>query len=112
MGDFHPEAHVNGFLGFNFIAFICKSNSAVFLAVSALKIILQMYKVFVNDKPLFLTNEIIKETDFKFFLLESVDIKKVIVKLYQDRIAKAYLYHPNEKEIMKQLRAMLRVQID
>ena len=24
-----------------------------------------MYKVFVNDKPLFLTNEIAKETDFQ-----------------------------------------------
>ena len=78
--------------------------------MSALKIILQMYKVFVNDKPLFLTNEIVKETDFKFFLLESVDLKKVIVKLYQNKISKACLYHPNEKEIMKKLRAMLPVQ--
>jgi hypothetical protein len=30
MGDFHPDANEKGLLGFNLIAFICKSNSAVF----------------------------------------------------------------------------------
>jgi hypothetical protein len=42
-----------------------------------------MYKVFVNDKPLFLTNEVQKETDFKLFLLESLDIKNLIIKIFQ-----------------------------
>ena len=69
-----------------------------------------MYKVFVNDKPLFLTNEIIKETDFKFFLLESVDIKKLIIKIFQDKIQKAYLYHPDEKTILKTLKSRMPVQ--
>jgi len=63
-----------------------------------------MYKVFVNDKPLFLTNEIVKETDFQLFLLESVDIHQLIVKMFQNKIQKAYLYHPDEKEIMKMLK--------
>ena len=49
-----------------------------------------MYKVFVNDKPLFLTNEVQKETDFKLFLLESVDIKKLIVKIFQHKIQPLY----------------------
>ncbi len=57
-----------------------------------------MYKVFVNDKPLFLTNEISKETNFQLFLLESVDIEQLIVKIFQNKIQKAYLYHPDEKE--------------
>jgi len=65
--------------------------------VSLLKIILQMYKVFVNDKPLFLTNQIVKETDFKFFLLESIDIEQLIVNYFQNKIQKAYLYHPTKK---------------
>ena len=47
-----------------------------------------MYKVFVNDKPLFLTNEIVKETDFQLFLLESIDIKKIIVKMFNNKIKK------------------------
>lgn len=68
-----------------------------------------MYKVFVNDKPLFLTNEIVKETDFQLFLLESVDIHQLIVKMFQNKIQKAYLYHPDEKEIMKMLKEKIPV---
>jgi 8-oxo-dGTP pyrophosphatase MutT (NUDIX family) len=68
-----------------------------------------MYKVFVNDKPLFLTNEIKKETDFKFFLLESADINQIIVNFFQNKLQQAYLYHPDEKEIMKTLKAKIPV---
>ena len=68
-----------------------------------------MYKVFVNDKPLFLTNQISKETDFQIFLLESIGIKQVIVKIFQNKIQKACLYHPDEKEIMKTLKAKIPV---
>jgi 8-oxo-dGTP pyrophosphatase MutT (NUDIX family) len=69
-----------------------------------------MYKVFVNDKPLFLTNEISKEIDFQLFLLESVDIEQLIIKIFQNKIQKAYLYHPDEKEIMKTLKSKIPVQ--
>ncbi len=68
-----------------------------------------MYKVFVNDKALFLTNEVQKETNFQIFLLESIDIKKLIVKLFQNKIHNAFLYHPDEKLIMKTLKAKLPV---
>ena len=68
-----------------------------------------MYKVFVNDKPLFLTNKISKETDFQLFLLESIDIEQLIIKIFQNKIQKAYLYHPDEKEIMKTLKAKIPV---
>lgn len=68
-----------------------------------------MYKVFVNDKPLFLTNEISKETDFQLFLLESIDIEQLIIKIFQNKIQKAYLYHPDEKEIMKTLKSKIPV---
>jgi 8-oxo-dGTP pyrophosphatase MutT (NUDIX family) len=68
-----------------------------------------MYKVFVNDKPLFLTNEIFKETDFQLFLLESIDFKQLIVKMFQNKIQKAYLYYPDEKEIMKVLKTKIPV---
>jgi len=36
IGDFHPEAHVKGFDGCNFIALICKRNSAIFCALSVM----------------------------------------------------------------------------
>ena len=66
-----------------------------------------MYKVFVNDKPLFLTNQIKKETDFKFFLLESADINQIVLHFFQNKLQKAYLYHPDEKEIIKTLKAKI-----
>ena len=68
-----------------------------------------MYKVFVNDKPLFLTNHISKETDFQLFLLESIDIEQLIVKIFQNKINKAYLYHPDERLIMKTLKTKITV---
>ncbi|MBC7493581.1 MAG: NUDIX domain-containing protein [Flavobacterium sp.] len=68
-----------------------------------------MYKVFVNDKPLFLTNQIVKETDFQLFLLESIDIEQLIMKLYNNKIQKAYLYYPDEKEIMTKLKEKIPV---
>ena len=68
-----------------------------------------MYKVFVNDKPLFLTNQISKETDFELFLLDSIDVERIIVKIFQNKIQKAYLYHPDEREIMKTLKAKIPV---
>ncbi|HRZ31742.1 MAG TPA: NUDIX domain-containing protein [Flavobacterium sp.] len=69
-----------------------------------------MYKVFVNDKPLFLTNEIQKETDFQLFLLESVDIKELIIKIFKNKVDKAFLYHPDEKEMMKKLKSKIPVE--
>ena len=69
-----------------------------------------MYKVFVNDKPLFLTNQLVKETDFQLFLLDSIDIEKLIIKLFTNKIAKCYLYHPNEKTILKKLKEKIPVQ--
>jgi len=69
-----------------------------------------MYKVFVNDKPLFLTNEILKETDFQMFLLESIDIEQLIIKMFQNKILKAYLYYPDEKEMLKKLKEKIPVQ--
>ena len=68
-----------------------------------------MYKVFVNDKPLFLTNEILKETDFQMFLLESIDIEQLIIKMFQNKITKAYLYYPDEKEMLKKLKEKIPV---
>ncbi|MCO6148757.1 NUDIX hydrolase [Flavobacterium sp. NRK1] len=68
-----------------------------------------MYKVFVNDKPLFLTNTVEKETDFRMFLLESVDIEQLIVNMFNNKIQKAFLYHPDEKETLKKLKEKIPV---
>ncbi|GGD34917.1 NUDIX hydrolase [Flavobacterium orientale] len=69
-----------------------------------------MYKVFVNDKPLFLTNQIQKETDFQLFLLESIDIKELIIKIFKNKVDKAFLYHPDEKEMLKKLKTKIPIE--
>jgi ADP-ribose pyrophosphatase YjhB (NUDIX family) len=70
----------------------------------------QMYKIFVNNKPLFLTNIIKKETDFRIFLLESVDIKKLISDIYNDKIQKAYLYDQDLELIINKLKSKLPIE--
>jgi hypothetical protein len=57
-----------------------------------------MYKVFVNDKPLFLTNKISKETDFQLFLLESIDIEQLIIKIFQNKIQKPISIIPMKRK--------------
>lgn len=69
-----------------------------------------MYKVFVNNRPLFLTNQIEKETDFQLFLLNSVDIEQLVTKIFKDKIHKAFLYHPDEKEILTTLKSKIPVE--
>lgn len=69
-----------------------------------------MYKVFVNNKPLFLTNVVEHETDFQLFLLESVDIKDIIVKLYTNKIQKCYLYHQDEKMMIDVLKSKIPIE--
>ncbi len=59
-----------------------------------------MYKIFVNDRPIILTNKVLKETGFKMFLLKSVDIEYVIRKLQRKNLKEAYLYHPDADKLL------------
>ena len=59
-----------------------------------------MYKVFINDKPIILTDQIIKEDGFKFFLLKTVDLDFVVTKLVKTDLDCAYLYHPNKDKLL------------
>jgi 8-oxo-dGTP pyrophosphatase MutT (NUDIX family) len=68
-----------------------------------------MYKVFVNDKPLFLTSTVEKETDFQTFLLDSIDIEQLVAKMFSNKIEKAHLYHPDEKAALKVLKEKIPV---
>ena len=44
-----------------------------------------MYKIFVGNKPIILTTKVETETNFKNFLIDSVDINKVLSKLKKDK---------------------------
>lgn len=60
-----------------------------------------MYKVFINDKPLFLTSTLEKERNFKYFLLDTVDLQKLIAQYFADQHTNAYLYHADEELLLK-----------
>ena len=60
-----------------------------------------MYKVFVNDKPIILTTEVSKETDFKNYLLKTVKIAKVIRELNKSSIKEVRLIGKKEEKLLK-----------
>ncbi|OEJ99072.1 NUDIX hydrolase [Flavivirga aquatica] len=61
-----------------------------------------MYKVFVGDKPIILTTVVEKESNFKNYLLKTVNIKKVIRKLNtKTSLAEVRLIHKKEEKLIK-----------
>jgi ADP-ribose pyrophosphatase YjhB (NUDIX family) len=59
-----------------------------------------MYKIFVNNKPLILTNLVNKEEGFKYFLLNTVNLDLVIRKLSNNNLSEVYLYHPDSSKLL------------
>ncbi len=68
-----------------------------------------MYEVFINEHCIFLTNKIVKETNFKQFLLINFSIEEVIAQLSNGDIASAHLYHPSRDELLVILKKTLPV---
>jgi ADP-ribose pyrophosphatase YjhB (NUDIX family) len=60
-----------------------------------------MYTIFVGDKPIYLTTKVDKETDFKVYLLKSVDLAKVIRTLNRTDLKAVYLVGKKEEKLLK-----------
>ena len=60
-----------------------------------------MYKVFVGDKPIILTTKVEKETNFKNYLLDTVNIRKVIRELATTSLSEVRLIYKNEEKLLK-----------
>ncbi len=60
-----------------------------------------MYKVFVGDKPIILTTIVSEETNFKNYLLDTVNIGKVIKELNSTSLEEARLIHKNPDKLLK-----------
>ncbi|MFS4494166.1 NUDIX hydrolase [Maribacter sp. 2308TA10-17] len=60
-----------------------------------------MYKVFVNERPLILTNKVSETANGKYFLLNGDAIQEAIDALRKKKLKEAYIYHPNHEEILK-----------
>ncbi|MEM9077996.1 MAG: NUDIX domain-containing protein [Bacteroidota bacterium] len=68
-----------------------------------------MYKVFVNESPLILTNERPKNANGNLFSLESDSVKEAIDLLAKGKSEIAYLYHPEETKLLEVFKHKLPV---
>lgn len=66
-----------------------------------------MYTIYVGDKPIILTTKVEKETNFKTFLLKSVNIGKVIKMLNTTDLEAVHLVHDNSEKLLKQFLKLL-----
>ncbi|WP_452226119.1 NUDIX hydrolase [Lacinutrix cladophorae] len=66
-----------------------------------------MYQVFVSDKPIVLTNIVEKESGFKNYLLDSVDILKVIKELNTTSLKEVRLIHKKPEKLLKKFLKLL-----
>lgn len=69
-----------------------------------------MYKIFINEKPLFLTNEIAVQDELNFYFLEKTDIIGLIKKYFTNKIESCYLYHPDESQLIKLFKKKLDIE--
>jgi len=70
-----------------------------------------MYKVFVKDLPLILTNKLSEITNSKYFLLNSDAVQDAIGALSKKNLNEAYIYHPNHEEILKKFCKTIPIEI-
>lgn len=66
-----------------------------------------MYKIFVGDKPIILTTKVEPETNFKNYLLSTVNIGKVIRELKNDSIVAVRLIDADKEVLLKKFLKLL-----
>lgn len=73
----------------------------IFLQAVNKHLYLYMYRIFVNDKPIFLNTIVEKETDFKNFLLKDANMETVVQTLSKKKMSSVRLIHHNEETLLK-----------
>jgi len=66
-----------------------------------------MIKVFVSNKPIYLTTKVDKEDNFKNYLLKSVNIGKVIKDLKQSKLPAVRLIDADKENLIKNFLKLL-----
>lgn len=70
-----------------------------------------MYKVFVKDAPLVLTNKLPETVNGNYFLLNGSDIQDAINALAKKKMPEAYIYHPNVEEILNKFTKKIPLEV-
>ncbi|MEX0274790.1 MAG: NUDIX hydrolase, partial [Flavobacteriaceae bacterium] len=66
-----------------------------------------MYKVFVNERPLFLTSEPEYAGKVNCFKMKGKDIIRAIQSLEAEKYDEAYVYHPKGKRLVEKFSAVI-----
>ncbi len=95
MGDFQPDAHVNGFVGSNLIALLCSKYWGIKLKNSVMP---QEYKIFYNDRAIVLTSKITKSFENiggLFYNYQKNDELNDLLKAFEqfEHISSLHIYH-------------------
>ncbi len=102
MGESHPEAHLKGLAGSMIIALLCNKYEANFLEVS----IRQMYKVFFNDRAIFLDDSIPDMTkvggDYVCAFENITDLKPQVRQFLEpDKAGNLYIFHDDQESLFR-----------
>lgn len=62
-----------------------------------------MYEVFVNERPLVLTDKIEDPGEGRYFMMNKEEVFSAVNALRKNKLPKAYLYHPNREELLNKL---------
>ena len=66
-----------------------------------------MQKIFVGNKPIVLTTKVEPESDFKNYLIDTVDINKVLHNLKKEKYKSIRLIDDNEEVLLKKFLRLL-----
>ena len=66
-----------------------------------------MQKIFVGNKPIVLTTKVEPESDFKNYLIDTVDINKVLHNLKKEKYKSTRLIGDNEEVLLKKFLRLL-----
>ena len=70
-----------------------------------------MYKVFVNERPLILTDKIVEAGEGEYFPMNEDAVQNAVEALSKSKLSKAFIYHPNLEEILNKFTAQIPLKV-
>ncbi len=68
-----------------------------------------MYKIFVNDKPIILSDEITSDSTYEFCLLNDLNIEEVLYRLRFTHSKGFYIYHTDLQHLLNKFKSFFEV---
>ena len=69
-----------------------------------------MYTIFIHDVPIYLTDNLKKESDDNFFRYDKNAISDVLNKIKLKELDTVFLYHPDLKELWKKFKDYFKIE--